>query len=86
MIKNNKMNFVLIMLFFIITVLLSGCNKQVIDISYKFTYAYIELPNGECIKGKVETWTDYDNSDQIQLVIDGITYFTDTTRVVMTNE
>lgn len=86
MIKNNKMNFVLIMLFFILTVFLSGCNKQVIDISYKFTYAYIELPNGECVKEKVETWTDYDNSDQMQLVIDGITYFTDTTRVVMTNE
>lgn len=55
MVKNNKMNFVLIMLFFILTVFLSGCNKQVIDISYKFTYAYIELPNGECVKGKVET-------------------------------
>lgn len=86
MIKNNKMNFVLIMLFFILTVFLSGCNKQVIDISYKFTYAYIELPNGKCVEGKVSSWKDYDDGDQIQVVIDGVTYFTDTTRIVLTTK
>ena len=86
MIKNNKMKIIAIALLSILTVFLSACNKQMIDVSYKFTYAYIELPNGECVEGKVESWTDYDNSDQIQLVIDGVTYFTDTTRVVMTNE
>jgi hypothetical protein len=62
---------------------LSGCNKQMIDTTYRFDYAYIVLPNGECVEGQVDRWKDYDDGDQIQVTIDGTTYLTDTTRVTL---
>lgn len=69
-----------------LAVSLSACNKQLMDTTYNFTYGYVELPNGECVEGTVDSWTDYDDSDQIQVKIDGVTYFTDTTRVVLTTK
>lgn len=51
-----------------------GCgNRSILDTTYTFDYAIIELRNGEIIEGKVEKWLDYD-SDQIQVTIDGKTY------------
>jgi len=56
---------------------------RITDKKSKYKYGYILLPNGECVEGKVDSWSDYDESEQIQVVIDGITYFTDTTRCVL---
>lgn len=54
---------------------LTGCgNKQVFDFTYTFNRAIISLPNGEVIDGKVDSWTDYESGDQIQVVINGVTY------------
>lgn len=64
---------------------LSGCNKQVIDTTYKFDKAIISLPNGEVIEGKVDSWKDYDG-DQIQVVIDGVTYLVHSTDAVLIAE
>ena len=52
----------------------TGCNKQIIDTTYSFDKAIIELPNGEVVEGKVESWKDYDDGDQLQVKIDGKTY------------
>ena len=49
-------------------------NKQILDFTYTFDYAYIQLPNGEVIEGEVESWRDYDDGDQLQVTIDGTTY------------
>lgn len=54
--------------------MLSGCNRPVIDTTYKFNYAYIELQNGTVIEGSVQSWYDYEDSDQLQIKIDGVTY------------
>lgn len=54
--------------------LCGGCNKDIIDITYKYNYAYIYLQNGEIIQGEVEGWTDYEDGDQLQIRIDGKTY------------
>lgn len=62
---------------------LIGCNYQLIDLQYTFNYAYISLPNGECVEGSISSWTDYDDGDQIQVEIDGVVYLTDTTRCVL---
>ena len=62
---------------------LTGCNYQLIDLQYTFNYAYISLPNGECVEGPIDSWTDYEDGDQIQLEIDGVVYLTDTTRCVL---
>lgn len=53
---------------------LTGCNKQVVDITFSFDRAIISLPNGEVITGKVQSWKDYEDGDQIQVKIDGVTY------------
>ena len=42
--------------------------------------------NGKYVEGEVSSWKDYPNGDQIQIVINGITYFTDTTRAVPTTD
>ena len=57
------------------TLLISGCNKQILDFNYKYNYAYIQLQNGEVIEGRVETWQDYEG-EQLQVKINGITYLT----------
>lgn len=72
-----------ISLLLICTLFLTGCNYQVMDLTYSYNYAYISLPNGECVEGKVDSWKDYEDGDQIQVVIDGVTYLTDTTRCVL---
>ena len=45
-----------------------------IDTTYKFDRAIIELRNGTIVEGKVQSWTDFEDSDQIQVKIDGVTY------------
>lgn len=62
---------------------LTACNYQFMDTTYDYNYAYILLPNGECVEGKVDSWRDYEDGDQLQIVINGVTYLTDTTRAVL---
>lgn len=67
----------------ICTLLLTGCNYQMIDTTYKFDRAIISLPNGEVVEGKVESWTDYEDGDQIQVKIDGKTYLVHSEDIVL---
>lgn len=53
---------------------LSGCNKQIVDVTFSYERAIISLPNGEVVDGKVQSWTDYEDGDQIQVKIGGVTY------------
>lgn len=64
-------------------ILFSACNKTVADLTYKYNYAWIELPGGEVVEGAVQSWTDFEDGDQIQVKIHGVIYLTDTTRCVM---
>ena len=80
----KKIIFILVLIFTI--VLMSGCNKQMVDFNYKFDKAYISLPNGQCVEGKIDSWTDFEDGDQIQLKIDGKTYLTHISNVVMVND
>ena len=63
--------------------LLSGCNKQMVDRTYSYEYAIIGLPNGETVEGKVSSWTDFEDGDQIQVKIDGKTYLVHSSNVVL---
>ena len=70
----------------IVTLLgLVGCNKQIIDTTYSFDKAIVNLPNGEIIEGKVDSWKDYEG-DQIQVKIDGKTYLVHTEDIVLISE
>ena len=68
------------------TALLSGCNKQMLDLTYSYEYAILSLPNGEVVEGKVSSWTDYEDGDQLQVRIDGKTYLVHSANVVLISE
>lgn len=61
----------------------TGCNKQIVDFTYKFDKAIISLPNGETVEGDIDSWTDYEDGDQIQVKIDGKTYLVHSSDIVM---
>lgn len=63
-----------------------SCNMQVVDTTYSFERAIIFLPNGEKIEGPVESWGDYENSDMIQVKINGKTYLTHSSNVILISE
>ena len=67
---------------------LAGCgNRQMIDLTYSYKYAIISLPNGEIVEGKVDSWKDFEDGDQLQITVDGVTYLVHATdAAVMTEE
>lgn len=69
-----------------IAMTLFGCNKQIVDITYSYERAIVSLPNGEVIDGKVDSWTDYEDGDQIQVKIDGKNYLVHSSNVVLISE
>ena len=64
----------------------AGCNKQLVDLTYSYEYAIIALPNGEVVEGKVTSWTDFEDGDQLQIKIDGKTYLVHSSNVVLISE
>lgn len=65
-------------------IVFTGCgNRSFIDTTWSFDYAYIKLPNGEVVEGKVEKWYDYSDSDVVQIKINGVWYLTHYNNVVM---
>lgn len=61
-------------------------NRRLIDTSYRFDRAIIQLPDGKIIDGKVSSWLDFDDSDAVQITIDGKTYLTHYVNVCLINE
>ena len=61
-------------------------NRSLIDTKYRFDRAIIRLPNGEVVDGKVTSWLDYDDSDAVQVTIDGKTYLTHYTNVCLIDD
>ena len=64
----------------------AGCNKQLVDLTYSYEYAIIGLPNGETVEGKVSSWTDFEDGDQIQVRIDGKTYLVHSSNIVLISD
>lgn len=75
-----------ILLIFVLIVALTGCNKQLVDLTYNYDRAIIYLPNGEVVDGKISSWRDFDDGDQIQVKIDGKTYLVHSSNVVLIAE
>ena len=78
--------FLLAMILMLSVALLAGCNKQMVDLTYSYEYAIIGLPNGEVVEGKVTSWTDFEDGDQIQVKIDGKTYLVHSSNVVLISD
>lgn len=62
---------------------LTACNAQIIDTTYKFDYAYVSLGDGLWVEGEVQSWADWDDTDMVQVKINGITYYTHSSNVVL---
>lgn len=65
---------------------MTGCNRQIIDTTFSYNRAIIRLPDGTVIDGKVQSWKDYEDGDQIQVKIDGVTYLVDCMNIVLISE
>ena len=61
-------------------------NRQLIDTKYRFDRAITVLPNGQVIDGKVTSWLDYQDSDAVQVTINGKTYLTHYANVCLIDE
>ena len=77
--KLKKIILIIILLIAIAT--LSGCtlgNRELgIDTKQSFDEAYIYTLDGKlAVHGLIQTWRDFDESDVIQITIDGKTYLT----------
>lgn len=79
-----KKRIVALLLAVIMCMSMTACgNKQFFDTTYTFNKAIIHLPNGEVIEGKVDSWTDYEDGDQIQVKINGTTYLVHSSEIVL---
>lgn len=59
-------------------------NRQVgWDTTQTFTYAIVELGNGELVEGTVTSWRDFDESDVVQFTMNGVTYLTHYSKVIL---
>ena len=77
----------IVMIAVLLTVLvISGCNKQMVDLTYSYERAIICLPNGEIVEGRVTSWTDFEDGDQLQVKIDGKTYLVHSSNVVLISD
>lgn len=65
---------------------MTGCNRQIVDTTFSYNRAIIHLPDGTIIDGKVQSWKDYEDGDQIQVKIDGVTYLVDCMNIVLISE
>ena len=65
---------VLAILLVVSCLLLASCNYTMLDTTWSFDRAIISLPDGTVIDGKVQSWKDFEDGDQIQVRVNGVTY------------
>lgn len=66
-----------------ISVLFASCNKQIVDTTYSFDTAILYV-GGEWITVDVDSWTDYEDGDQIQVKAeDGTTYLVHSNNITL---
>jgi hypothetical protein len=71
--KNKKNIGILITIILLLTMLLTGCNKQIIDLDYTYNKAVCNV-GGEPKEIKIKSWKDYDG-EQLQITDkEGTTY------------
>lgn len=86
--ESSKRRFIMLgfAVLFAVAALLGGCdntgvgNKTLMDVTYTYDKAIIQLANGEVVDVKVKSWNDYDG-EQLQIVAeDGTVYLTNSFR------
>lgn len=62
---------------------LASCNRGMVDFNQKFDYAYVYCGNDLIAEGTVEKWWNYEESDMVQVQIDGKVYLTHSANVLL---
>ena len=81
---------ILVVMLLVVVMLFAGCaevksgNRIVTGKDVQtFTYAYIRLGDKDIVEGYITQWRDYDDCDEVQLLINGKYYLTHYSNVVM---
>ena len=61
-------------------------NRQIFDTHQRFDHAIVLLPSGEVITGPVDSWTDFEDGDQIQVTVRGVTYLVHSSNCALVDE
>ena len=61
-------------------------NVTWLDTTYHFDKVQIRLPNDIIVSGAVESWKDWEDSDAVQVKVNGKTYYTHISNVVLIAE
>lgn len=65
----------LIALLVVMLFTLCACgNRDHWDTVYTYDTVIVQLADGSVVKGKCQNWRDYENSDMMQVKVDGKTY------------
>lgn len=65
----------LIALLVVMLFTLCACgNRDHWDTVYTYDTVIVQLADGSVVKGKCQNWRDYENSDMMQIKVDGKTY------------
>lgn len=76
----------LVLVVLLVCGIFAGCNQQMFDTTYRFESAQVLMPDGTVVSGKCTSWKDYEDSDAVQVVIDGKTYYTHLSNVVLISD
>ncbi len=74
---------ILIVLAVVLALTVTGCNRGIFDIHQKFDSVILSMPDGSVVRGRVEEWWNYENSDMVQVKVDGVIYLTHARNVVL---
>lgn len=65
----------------------SSCNKQLLDTTYNFDYAYVVWPDGTAEKLAIKSWLDFPDGEQIQIkTTEGHVYLFHVSNCVLADE
>ena len=77
---------ILVLMLIVLAACLAGCNYTMLDTTWTFDRAIFTLPDGTVIDGKVQTWKDFEDGDQIQVRVNDVTYLVHSNDIVLMAE
>ena len=79
--------FLIIALVVCMALIFVGCgNKEIFDTTYTFDRAIITMPDGSIFEGKIDSWKDFEDGDQIQVKIDSKAYLVHSSNIVLIDD
>ncbi len=74
-----------ILILCLMVLLLTGCNKQIIDLDYTYDKAICNY-DGDKFTLKIDKWTDYEDGEQFQIKSNGKTYLVSANKCYLIDE